>query len=413
MRKYRPATHLAVTSCMLALAFAAGAANGADWYVSPTGSNANSGAEGSPWRTIGYAVSQASAGDTIWVMDDDDGATDDYTENVVVDKSLTVQAYDSDGTHPQIKAAYDRAAVIHIDSDDVTVRGLDVYGATHEYGIKVNHVEGITNYPLYNVVIEDCRAGWDSSHYNDTGIFLRALNGGRVSGCTASYNSTSGILVQPNLSDTPDLEILGNTTSHNGLHGIHLDYASDGNTIVGNTSESNHLYCLYLYHANDNLIEDNVFASSESGSGIEVYNQSDGNIFKGNRSTGNDQYGVNIITSNNNRLYRNEFEGTLGAVSSTSSTGNVWASPTAEFYRYARTVHSSVLDHYYSDYAGSDADGDGIGDVTHDFPAPETQDDNPLIAPLAAYEFDLVVIFLDGFESGTTDGWSDAVGLGP
>lgn len=415
MRKRHIGMYAALSFTLLILMCAAGPAGGADYYVSPTGSISNSGTEASPWRTINHGVSQASAGDTIWVMDDDIDATDDYTEEVLVDKSLTIQAYDNDGTHPRIKSPYTLRAVILVEADNVTLRGLDVYGATGSYGvgIQVSRYVGISANPVYNVVIEDCRAGWDASHYNKLGIYLRRLNGGRVSGCTASYNEERGIFVQPSTSDSSNLQILDNTASHNDGNGIHLDYAANGNTIRGNTAESNRYNCLYLTHANNNLIEDNVFGLSELMSGIYLGNESDGNTFKGNTSTGNWEYGIKFANSDNNRLYRNEFQGDLGAVDSSTSTGNIWASPIAEKYLYVGAMYTSVLGNYYGDYIGSDVDGDGIGDTVHDFVAPETQDDNPLMEPLVNYGFDIVSVFVDGFESGNTNAWSDAVGMGP
>ena len=415
MRKRHIGLYVALSTTLLILTFAAGPAGGADYYVSPAGSISNSGTEGSPWRTINHGVSQASAGDTIWVMDDDIVATDDYTEEVLVNKSLTIQAYDSDGTHPRIKSPNTLRAVILVEADNVTLRGLDVYGATGSYGvgIQVSRYVGISANPVYNVVIEDCRAGWDASHYNRAGIYLRRLNGGRVSGCTASYNEHSGILVQPTPSDSSNLEILNNTTSHNNNYGIYLDYSANGNTVRGNTAESNHLDCLYLYNSDDNVIEDNVFGLSELKSGIRLSNESDGNTFKGNTSTGNWENGIELANSDNNRFYRNELQGDLGAVDSSTSTGNIWASPTAERYLYEGATYTSVLGNYYDDYIGSDVDGDGIGDTAHDFVAPETQDDNPLMEPLANYGFDIVSVFVDGFESGNTNAWSDAVGMVP
>ena len=412
MRKRNIEMYVALSFTLLILMCAAGPAGGADYYVSPTGSISNSGTEASPWRTINHGVSQASAGDTIWVMDDDIDATDDYVENVVVDKSLTIQAFDSDGSHPRIKSPFTGTAVILVEADNVTLRGLDVYGATSDFGIVVARVVGISSFPVYNVVIEECRAGWDASHYNETGIYLRRLNGGRVSGCTASYNDYQGIHVQPISSDSSNLQILNNTASNNDMYGIYLE-SPDGNTVQGNTSESNRLSCLYLYNSDDNLIENNVLGLSELRSGIRLNNESDGNTFKGNTSTGNFEYGIELANSDNNRLYRNEFQGDLGAVDSSTSTGNIWASPTAENYLYVGATYNSVLGNYYGDYAGSDIDGDGIGDTPHDFVAPETQDDNPLVEPLANYGFDSVGVFVDGFESGNTNAWSEVVGTSP
>jgi hypothetical protein len=56
------------------------------WYVSTTGNNTTGdGSQGNPWRTIQYAVDQASGGDAIIV------AAGQYDESVTIGKSLTLE----------------------------------------------------------------------------------------------------------------------------------------------------------------------------------------------------------------------------------------------------------------------------------------------------------------------------------
>lgn len=74
------------------------------WYVSPLGNDTTGdGSESIPWRTIQYAINQSANGDTIKVMDDDIEATDDYIENVIVNKSVSIEKYDNNTTKPRIK----------------------------------------------------------------------------------------------------------------------------------------------------------------------------------------------------------------------------------------------------------------------------------------------------------------------
>ena len=102
-----------------------------DLYVSPTGNDATgSGTYAAPWRTIGKAVTEADEGQTIYVMDDGHEDTTDYTENVIVNKAVTIQAYDDDGTAPQMASDSEDHA-FNILHDDVTIRGLDIYGANN------------------------------------------------------------------------------------------------------------------------------------------------------------------------------------------------------------------------------------------------------------------------------------------
>jgi len=162
--------------CVLSLFLAAGPAAASEYFVSPTGDNASGdGSEGNPWRFIGFAESQAANGDTIWVMDDDDVGTDDYVESVFIDISITVEAYDNDGTRPQIKAFSYGDYVIRVHESNVTLRRLDVYGATgsDDFGISIDKRDGMSSVVIENVVVDDCRSGWDATHTNYHGIYVR------------------------------------------------------------------------------------------------------------------------------------------------------------------------------------------------------------------------------------------------
>jgi hypothetical protein len=59
---------LAVAGCSSEMTVPAASLPG-NYYVSPDGSDNNSGSESAPWRHIQYAVNQAGAGSTIYVMD--------------------------------------------------------------------------------------------------------------------------------------------------------------------------------------------------------------------------------------------------------------------------------------------------------------------------------------------------------
>jgi len=126
------------------------------YYASPTGNDTTgTGGEVSPWRTISYAVSQASDDDTIKVMDDDNESTADYTEKIVVNKSLTIERYNGSGANPQVKASSTSSHVFQVTANNVAIRGLDICGADDTFmaGIYLNRVSGCT--------IENNSVGWD------------------------------------------------------------------------------------------------------------------------------------------------------------------------------------------------------------------------------------------------------------
>ena len=95
---------------MLAMAFAAVVAGAflptatfaAEWFVSPDGDNSAAGtSEAAPWRTIQYAVTSASANDTIILLPGDyaEGSATttvggNSTSRVVIDKKLTIRSRD-------------------------------------------------------------------------------------------------------------------------------------------------------------------------------------------------------------------------------------------------------------------------------------------------------------------------------
>ena len=114
------------------------AAEVSTYYVSYDGLDSRSKDEAinpeTPWRTIGKALSEASANDVIKVMDDDDEETNDYIENVHIDKSITIERYNRVGPNPQVKSAT-TLDVFVVTANNVIIRGLDIYGATDQASI--------------------------------------------------------------------------------------------------------------------------------------------------------------------------------------------------------------------------------------------------------------------------------------
>lgn len=145
------------------------------WYVSPAGSDTTDGSSGTPWRTIQFAVNSSAVGDTIKVMDDDDESTDDYTENVFLfgsDDNLVIMRADTVGPNPQVKALNASAHVFQVFGSDVTIDGLDIYGAGG------SNRAGILSFST-GLIVQNCRIGWSASKTNVRGIW--------ASGFTSSF----------------------------------------------------------------------------------------------------------------------------------------------------------------------------------------------------------------------------------
>ncbi|MCK5527994.1 MAG: right-handed parallel beta-helix repeat-containing protein, partial [Candidatus Latescibacteria bacterium] len=187
--------------------------SGPVWYASPGGDDTNGvGSEAAPWRSIGKAIAEAAPGDTIKVMDDGDAGTNDYIENITVNKRLCIERYDDDATAPRIKGHNASIHVFNVTADSVTIKRLDIYGAT------ANDKAGICLNSVSDCTIRDNRCGWVSSHKNHYGILLSSSNNNTVSGNTCDSNNEDGIF----LFSSGDNTISGNTCDSNNDNGIYL-----------------------------------------------------------------------------------------------------------------------------------------------------------------------------------------------
>ena len=282
-------------------------------------------------------------------MDNDIEETDDYTENITVDKSLTIERYDNDATAPQIKAQSSDSHVFDVTADDVIIRGLDIYGATDTDKAGI-HLSGS------HCSIRNNRCGWDDTHNNYYGIYL-----------TSSSNNT----------------ISGNTCNEND-HGIRT-HSSSNNGISGNTCSSNSAYGIRLrLSSNDNVLSGNI-CSSNSITGIRLCSSSSSSTAWGNTCSENGAYGIRLNESHNNAIYLNSLTGNGTNAYVSGGSGNAWSSPQKMTYTYNGNDYENHLGNYYGDYYGADdgsggrVAGDGIGDTEIPYPTDGSGDHYPLM----------------------------------
>jgi parallel beta-helix repeat protein len=143
--------------------------------------------------------------------------------------------------------------------------------------------------------------------------------------------------------------IIGNNITQNAVSGVYFDYYSNYNSITGNNITKNN-NGIYLYASSNNNIGKNNIAGN-SYEGISLCSSSDQNSISKNNIASN-WYGIGLEHSANNNIYGNNFVNNAYQVRSSVSTS---------------TWDNAALSkgNYWSDYTGTDNDGDGVGNTPH------------------------------------------------
>ena len=242
-----------------------------------------------------------------------------YQENVAVNKALTIQS--ENGTaNCVVSAANPDEHVFEVSADGVSITGLMVENA----------------------------AGVNSAGKEAAGVYLGAAEHCTISGNDVTGNNL-GIWLEDSCSNT-----LTDNNVHDNVYGIVVDSFSNNNVLMNN-------------------------AATNNGDSGFVVASSSGNTFTNNTATDNSNYGIYLVdSSNNNTLYNNYFNNTNNAYDDGTNTWNT-----------ARTEGANIIGGPYlggncwSDYAGADTNGDGLGDtlVPYAEGIPHCGDYLPLVLP--------------------------------
>lgn len=282
-------------ACLLALTGQAAGTSAATRLVSPSGTDTGD-CVASPCATIGYAVSQANAGDTISV------AAGTYTESVLIQKRLALVGHDA-----TIDAAgHDNGIVISgTAAAGTSVRGFTIEHAGLEgiFAVQTTDLSIVDNTLMHNDAYgpfdprcvnepDDCgealhlQSVTDSMvsdnlvQYNVGGILLtdengptsgNTITGNRVLDNTldcgitlASHWFQLGSPAAAGVGGVYDNQVLHNISSRNGAAGIGVfagppGAAAYGNVVSGNTAMHNGLPGVAIHgHAPFQYLSDNV-----------------------------------------------------------------------------------------------------------------------------------------------------------